>query len=178
MIETNHKRNDTVSFEKIFMELSPGDLRKPERGDLPERRVEQHPSYERYRGCHDEVGREWNWHLRPRINDRQTIEAELAHPHTQFGVFVSGGQEVGYYLLVSDDGLNVEVSDFGFYPDYRGRGYGGQALRELAENLFSSGVSRIWLSTRSTNDPRVVDFYSQLGFKEYKRESKTETKSG
>jgi ribosomal protein S18 acetylase RimI-like enzyme len=172
------EQTGTICFEKIFMEIYQEQLRKPERGELPERRVEQHPSYIRYRGCHDEVGREWNWHVRPRINDQRTIEAELAHQHTQFGVFVAGGQEVGYYLLVSDDGFDVEVSDFGFYREHRGRGYGRQAFWELAQELFSSGVRRIWLSTRSTNDSRVVDFYSQLGFKEYNRESKTETIAG
>lgn len=168
----------SVTFEKIFMELLPGDLRTPEGGILPERKVEERPSYERYRTCHDEVGREWNWHLRPRINNRAAIEAELAHPHTRFGIFLHQGQEIGYYLVVSEDGTDVELSDFGFYPQHRSQGYGRQALVELARDLFSSGVSRIWLSTRSTNDERVPRFYSDLGFQEYKRETKSESYVG
>ncbi len=162
------------SFEKIYLEVFPHATARNTASLTPGlitiAKVEN-PSYEFYRAWHDRVGTPWGWHLRPRINDRAAIEKELAHPLTEMGQILNLQQEVGYYLVVGDQPQNLEISDFGFAPEHSGKKFGSSALPELLSRLFEKGAERIWLSTRSTNDPRVATFYEKFGFREYKRET-------
>ncbi len=159
-----------MAFEKIYMEISPGEVLTPLAfGKVDIVKVVK-PSYDYYRSWHDEVGRQWNWHLRPRINNRAVIETMLQEPRTEMGIFLSDKSEIGYYLYVGDKPNELELSDFGFTTEHLHRGFGRRTLPNLLNKTFEKGVSRIWLSTRSTNDPRVPIFYEKIGFRIYKIE--------
>lgn len=166
----------TQHFDKIYLEVLPDTAVTKTFATLADHltiaRIEQ-PSYEFYRLWHDRVGAAWGWHLRARINDRSAIEKELAHPLTEMGLLVLNKKEVGYYLVVGELADNLEISDFGFAPEHCGKKLGSIALPILLGELFSRQTKRIWLSTRSTNDPKVVRFYKKFGFQEYKRETIT-----
>ncbi len=168
------------SFEKIFLELHPGELKIPEADAALVARATveriENPSYEQYREWHDQVGRPYNWHTRARINDRSAIEDLLAQDDTELCLLKLDGNVVGYSLTEMDENRRVEVSDFGFPPDKVGLGYGTVFFPMVVQRLLDNGADSIWLSTRSTNDPRVPNFYEKFGFSIYSRETVSGTR--
>lgn len=163
----------TGSFEKIFLEfrlpassvvfetVAPADLQIL---------LESSPSYEQYKAWHNLVGQPYGWHLRARIEDRELITSLLTAPGTRFYLFQSAGKTVGYCLLVEERPGDVEISDFGFRPDETGKGFGSRFMHLIIAEILTRSPERIWLSTRSTNDPRVVNFYEKCGFRVTHRE--------
>jgi len=167
-----------VKFEKIYLELTAKDFRSPPaehtRTVMPSLELIEKPPYELYRKWHDDVGRPFSWHTRPRINDRTKIEALLNQPGVEMILLRNNGVAVGYSLTEREPDGAVEISDFGFLPKLTGKGLGTVFFPLIVQRLIDSGATRIWLSTRSTNHPKVSEFYQRFGFKEYKRESVTE----
>ena len=162
------------TFEKIYLECpvsSLSDLPTLPTPDNCELRYEANPTYLTYRDWHDTVGRPYGWHTRPRIQDEAGITELLKTPSTRFYLLIVSGQPVGYALLVEEEPNDVEISDFGFLPADTGKGYGKQCMTLLLADIASRNPDRVWLSTRSTNDTRVVDFYQQCGFAITKRET-------
>lgn len=168
-----------LTYDKIYLEITSENFSKQNSNSINEdRRIEKidFPTYEEYRKWHDLIGKPFGWHERPRINDRVGIESLLGNPKVEMFIFKDGKSEIGYALIEQDNPGQVEVSDFGFPPDKTGQGFGSIFFPMLLENIFATGINRIWLSTRSTNDPRVVSFYEKFGLRVYKREKNEDSK--
>ena len=172
--------SEKVIFEKIYLEIRTEDYKKSTINTTlgnPEIEQLKSPTYEQYRSWHDKVGEPYGWHERPRINNREAIESLLANPKVQMFILKDGLSEIGYALIEKDAPAQVEISDFGFPPNKVSHGSGSVYFPMLLEQIFSEDIERVWLSTRSTNDPRVVSFYEKFGLKVYKRENIQEFKA-
>lgn len=163
-------------FTKIYLELNVAEFITPiathpdiDIADCNLRLIEN-PSYELYRRWHDDVGRPYHWHTRPRINNQEAIQKLLNHPGVEMIILSHAGRDVGYSLTEIESNNSVEVSDFGFLPQLTGQGLGNVFFPMIIQRLIDNGHERIWLSTRSTNHPKVPKFYERFGFKEFKRE--------
>ena len=169
------------TFEKIYLELFPAEFKLPDIDANEDKRISieslEKPTYEIYRRWHDDVGKPFAWHSRPRIQDRARIESLLTSKGVELLFFKVDSESVGYSLTELDEDRSAEISDFGFLPHFTSRGYGSIFFPLIVQRLLQIGVYRIWLTTRSTNDSRVPLFYKRYGFREYKREFTSEPTS-
>lgn len=125
------------------------------------------PSYSFYRKRADSVGSTYGWHLRPRVQDENFINSLTHADQAMFFTFHQFEKEIGYCLIEEPNGSDIEISDFGFPPQHKGKGLGKIFLPKMINICFDThkDVKNVVLSTRSTNDSRVPDFYKLFGFK-------------
>jgi ribosomal protein S18 acetylase RimI-like enzyme len=164
-----------MRFEKIYLQLFRADwLEAPQPADTQPGFSLRHllrPDYACYRAWHDAVGRPWGWHLRKRIRDRARVESELTSLGAKMSLLCMRGKSIGYCLVQYDLNQDAEIADFGLLPQCTGCGHGTIFLGLLLEQMWRKDRSRVWLSTRSTNHPRVVEFYRRFGFREFRPDS-------
>lgn len=128
------------------------------------------PNYEEYRRLHDRVGEPYGWHKRARIANKPLIHNLISNPDNEIFVFFKNEIEVGYAYIEYTHEEGLEISDFGFFPEFTGKGLGHMFFPWLLNKIFEHGFHFCWLSTRSTNHPKVSKFYESHGFEIYKTE--------
>jgi ribosomal-protein-alanine N-acetyltransferase len=72
---------------------------------------------------------------------------------------------VGRTYAGSDDGsgLECEIYNIGLYRRFQGLGLGQRLFDAFLELCSGSGVKKIWLEVRASNE-RAITFYSRNGF--------------
>lgn len=158
-----------MPYQNIYLELTPATFTSAQARQSLGGRAELlpclDPEYEFYRHWHDAVGKPWGWHRRRRINDRALIEATLERPDVEMFLLRMNDFDAGYSLVESHHPSEVEISDFGLLPISTGKGYGTIFLDLLLKHLWTRRTQKVWLATRSTNHPKVLDFYARFGFR-------------
>ena len=87
------------------------------------------------------------------------------------------GQAIGYCLAnrktepVEGIGTHniAQIENYGLFLEETAHGYGKYFLPRIFEKLFQK-YDAVYLTTRSTNHPRVVPFYQGLGMRIIKSE--------
>jgi len=87
---------------------------------------------------------------------------DLQKPTHRFYIVRFQGQPIGSIGTVSD-GEGVDVVAFGVVPDYRGRGYGRQALCKIVETLLEQGHQQIKIEVETKNR-NALSLYKRCGF--------------
>ena len=85
-----------------------------------------------------------------------------------FAIEADGGRLIGMVATNEIDTHNrsTEIDIVIGEPDYRGRGYGTDAIRALLGFLFDTvGLHRVWLATYQ-NNARARRAYEKVGFRE------------
>ncbi|MFI9721272.1 GNAT family N-acetyltransferase [Streptomyces sp. NPDC052396] len=90
--------------------------------------------------------------------DRETVERAAAGS-INFGVYKSGGGQVGYARVVTDRTTFGWLCDVYVDRDHRGRGLGLRLAREVRDHLAPYRLKRLLLST---GDAHAV--YAKAGF--------------
>lgn len=130
------------------------------------------PTYDLYRSRLDRVGGHLGWSTRRQVQDRHFVEGILFDPLTELLDLVVSGATVGYSVAKFTAALRyeAEIQDFGLFPEHTGRGYGSFFLPAIILRLqdVSDNLTRILVTTRSTNGPRIPRFYGRFGFAVYK----------
>jgi ribosomal protein S18 acetylase RimI-like enzyme len=153
---------------KTLMEMPLTDFQPSARQeDLPALTLSKldRPTYEQYRDLHNKVGEPYGWENRARINDIASLTTLLADDKVELWQFYNRSTLIGYALFTCDAQGAAEMEDFGFFPEYSGMGLGNFFLSEIIKRMAEIGVSKVWLTTRSTNHPKVISFYEKAGFK-------------
>lgn len=122
------------------------------------------------------VGGAYGWNRRPKYLDFPDLSTRLAAPQTRFFDIVHKGQSAGYALITAyDTGLSsvfdqksmgqsvIEIENFGLFQGQTGHNVGDDALELLLKDLFKDHET-VYLTTRSTNHPKVLGFYLDHGF--------------
>jgi GNAT superfamily N-acetyltransferase len=130
------------------------------------------PTYDLYWSLLDRVGGHLGWSSRRQVRDRRFVEAILLDPLTELLDLRVSGATVGYSVAKFTAALRyeAEIQDFGFFPEHTGRGYGSFFLPGIILRLqdVSDNLTRMLVTTRSTNGPRVPQFYGRFGFSVFK----------
>ena len=66
--------------------------------------------------------------------------------------------------------FELEIENFAIDVKFNGKGYGSPFFKHVCNDIFNNGVDMIYLSTRSTNHPKVISFYESLGMRITKQE--------
>lgn len=154
-----------TTFEKIRMEVDADTFHfSPQDNIQGKIEVVYNPTYDFYKEWHNRVGEPFGWHTRARINDVAGITNLLEQPTTEMILLKKDGVAVGYALTERNSSELAEIADFGFDPALTGMGLGTFFFPMIVERLLDQGIKSVWLTTRTTNDPRVAKFYEKFGF--------------
>ncbi len=163
-----------MAIEKIYLELLPGDYRPPAIAAMPDAAIKgEQPDITTYLQWVKLVGAPYGWHLRPRFTDPALVAAlaaELKNPDQPILALRIAGDFCGFAWLDWREKPELKIEDIGVIPDKTGGGLGSFFLKHILDDAFAQNTPRVWLTTRNTNHPRLLDFYKRFGFREYKRE--------
>ena len=124
---------------------------------------------EKYRVLYRRVGGPWLWWSRLVKTDDELIEI-LTNPRVQLYAVVDRARvEVGILELDFRIEGECEIVFFGLIPGATGKGLGKWLMRKALQLAWSTGVSRVWLHSCTTDDPRAVPFYMAQGFVPFAR---------
>ncbi len=177
-----------ATFTKYHLAISKDLYLQGQAGNLYTKPVPSHEmnilevksDYDMFSLLIERTGGPWGWTRRPRYGEdnRQSIQKLLNAPETRLFLLRDKQDIVGYCLTTAPalqndlrqkfnhhalpDHNTIEIENFGFFPEHTGKGYGRYFLPALFGALFKDHDT-VYLSTRSTNHPRVVPFYESLG---------------
>lgn len=130
------------------------------------------PTVSEYRRLYDTVGEAWHWVDRRLMPDEELM-AEIAHPSVDVLILDIDGETAGYAEVDRRRLPDAQLTYFGLFPRFIGRGLGGRFLDAVVEHTWSSpGVERLWLHTCSLDHEAALPMYRRAGFVEYRRETK------
>ncbi|MFM6831838.1 MAG: GNAT family N-acetyltransferase [Novosphingobium sp.] len=153
------------------MREPPAGLRRltPE-GDVPVQLVRwKDCAPEKYRQLYKRVGGPWLWWSRLVKNDGE-LAGILNDTLVQLYAVVDRARvEVGILELDFRVEDQCEIVFFGLIPGATGKGLGKWLMRKALQMAWAPGVSRVWLHSCTTDDPRAVPFYMRQGFVPFAR---------
>lgn len=151
----------------LEMREPPADLRRltPE-DDVPIQLVRwKDCTPEKYRMLYKRVGGPWLWWSRLIKNDAELSEIMSDSRVHLFAVVDRARVEIGIVELDFRTEGDCEIVFFGLIPGATGKGLGKWLMRKALQMAWAKAVSRVWLHSCTTDDPRAVPFYMSRGFK-------------
>lgn len=127
--------------------------------------VEQ-PSVALYRLLYDEVGRDWLWVERKRLNDIQ-LQAVIQDPRNEIVVAMQGDNLVGYYELDRRRWPTINLSYFGLTAPYIGKGIGRPLLDHAIHRAWSHDPAKLTVNTCNLDHTSALPLYQLHGFRPY-----------
>ena len=77
----------------------------------------------------------------------------------------------GYYELLFDPKISsMEISYFGIFKEFYGRGIGGYLLTDAILNSFNHKINKVWVHTCTLDHPNALKNYLARGMKIFKTE--------
>ena len=131
------------------------------------RRVLQ-PDLNWYRKLYCEVGEEWLWFSRLRMND-QELTGVLHDPLVEIFALSSGGDDKGLLELDCRSLPDVEIASFGLTADLVGQGAGRYLMACALQAAWAHSPQRVWVHTCTLDSERALSFYIKAEFVPYKR---------
>lgn len=150
-----------------YLEMNtPADF-KPSYADDPTITVMQAqvPLVPFYRFLYRTVGETWYWSDRDRWSDEQLAQW-LSSPNVAVHVLYSNGTPAGYIEL-EKQGDDTEISYFGLFPAFFGKGYGKHLLSHGIQQAWAAGAKRVWVHTCNLDAPQALPNYQRRGMKIY-----------
>jgi ribosomal protein S18 acetylase RimI-like enzyme len=77
----------------------------------------------------------------------------------------------GYYELLYDPKIpSMEISYFGIFKEFFGKGIGGYLLTEAILKSFNQKINKVWVHTCTLDHPNALKNYLARGMKVFKTE--------
>ncbi len=168
---SNTSRTDSVADRTYYLEMHNRDALRPSARNLPELEVRRvtPASAALNRFLYQTVGFQWNWvdRLPWTLNDwRDWVDRD----ELQTWIGWLKGAPVGYFELETQENEDVEISSFGLFIHFIGKGVGGPLLTETVSRAWDAGAERVWLHTCTLDHPRALDNYKARGFRIFREE--------
>lgn len=172
--------------QSTFIPVEPGKLAAvvtylemrelPEEPDGPKhaqlslkRAVSPKPAW--YRDLFQQVGREWLWFSRLRLDDAALIDI-IHHPKVEiYSLHKRGSTAPKGFLELDARALpDVELAFVGVTADIIGRGAGRYMVGEAVTRARALQANRLWVHTCDFDHPAALALYRKMGFTPFKRE--------
>ena len=116
-----------------------------------------------YRYLQWQVGRQWNWVERLRLNDDEL--SKIVHAKTtRIFVLSVDGSPAGFFELADLEDETVELSYFGLMEHVHNRGLGQWMLGQAIATAWSNTPERVIVSTNTLDHPAALPLYQKMGF--------------
>ncbi len=168
------QRDDVTVYYLEMLSAAPGELPR-----LPLELTVLHarkPLVSYYRYLYEAVGGEYNWVNRNKLSDEELAEI-IEHPQNELHVLYVDGSPAGFAELDRRKADDIEMVQFGLFPEFIGQGLGKWFLQWVIKHVWSDQPKRFWLHTCTLDHPAALPNYLKAGFVEYKREKRNESAS-
>lgn len=123
-----------------------------------------------YRFLYGTVGRDYEWIDRLYWTDEQ-LRKHLANPAITVLVFSVRGTPAGFAELNAEaDERGTDLTYFGLFPAFHGRGLGKHFLSVAVQRAFDDGAARVLVNTNTLDGQYALANYQARGFVPYKTE--------
>ncbi|MFQ5764720.1 MAG: GNAT family N-acetyltransferase [Rhodospirillales bacterium] len=118
-----------------------------------------------YRFLYDAVGRR-RWTERAVMDDRALIEI-IHDDRVEIYVLYAAGVPAGFSELDRRRTPEIELVHFGLVREFTGLGFQAHFLRWTIDQAWTREPERLWVKTKSDDDPHMLSLYQQSGFVVY-----------
>ncbi len=135
-----------------------------------------------YRYLYHEVGHDWHWVDRKRLDDEALAEI-LSQRTIEIYVLYADGVPAGFAeldfqgldpeLAKANGGRIAELCYFGLTGDHIGRGLGRYFLHQTLDLLWAKGPDKVLVNTCTLDHPKALTLYQRAGFTPISRERRT-----
>ena len=124
------------------------------------------PTNEFYKFLFKSLGREWGWTSRLIITDEE-LSNILNDEKIEIYVLYIQGVPAGYFELNRKIGNEIELSYFGLFKQFIGKGYGKLFIQYVIDKALSYKPDRFWLHTCEYDHSSALKLYQKNGFTIY-----------
>jgi ribosomal protein S18 acetylase RimI-like enzyme len=160
------------SIDRFYLHLlSMSDLIK---SDCKEKNLEvsleKEPTVDFCKFLYKEVGRDFFWRDRLKWSDKDWLNY-INNIFFKLYILKKNNKLAGYYELLYDPKIpSMEISYFGIFKEFFGKGIGGYLLTDAILTSFNQKINKVWVHTCTLDHPNALKNYLARGMKVFKTE--------
>jgi ribosomal protein S18 acetylase RimI-like enzyme len=132
--------------------------------------LEKKPTVDFCKFFYKEVGRNFFWRDRLKWSDQDWLDYINSHLLKLY-ILKHNNKLAGYYeLLYNPKTSSMEISYFGIFIEFYGKGIGGHLLTDAILTSFNQKINKVWVHTCTLDHPNALKNYLARGMKVFKTE--------
>jgi ribosomal protein S18 acetylase RimI-like enzyme len=132
--------------------------------------LEKKPTVDFCKFFYKEVGRNFFWRDRLKWSDKDWLDYINSHLLKLY-ILKHNNKLAGYYeLLYNPKTSSMEISYFGIFKEFYGKGIGGHLLTDAILTSFNQKINKVWVHTCTLDHPNALKNYLARGMKVFKTE--------
>jgi GNAT superfamily N-acetyltransferase len=122
------------------------------------------PTIDFYKFLFISLGKEWGWTSRLLLTEEE-LKREIEDPLIEIYVLYHKGVPAGYFELNKRKKSEVNLSYFGLFREFIGKGLGKKFISFVLNKAWSSNPEKVILNTCEYDHPAALPLYLKIGFK-------------
>lgn len=132
--------------------------------------IESKPTVDFCKFLYKEVGRDFFWRDRLKWSDQDWLNY-ISNDFFKLYILKKNNELAGYYELLYDPKTSsMEISYFGIFKEFFGKGIGGHLLTDAILTSFNQKINKVWVHTCTLDHPNALKNYLARGMKIFKTE--------
>jgi len=132
--------------------------------------LENKPTIDFCKFLYKEVGRDFFWRDRLKWRDQEWLDY-ISNVFFKLYILKKNNNLAGYYELLYDPKIpSIEITYFGIFKEFFGKGIGGHLLTDAILTSFNQKINKVWVHTCTLDHPNALKNYLARGMKVFKTE--------
>ena len=132
--------------------------------------LEKEPTVDFCKFLYKEVGRDFFWRDRLKWSDQDWFDY-INSNFVKLYILKHNNTLAGYYELLYDPkNFSMEISYFGIFKEFYGKGIGGYLLTDAILTSFNQKINKVWVHTCTLDHANALKNYLARGMKIFKTE--------
>ena len=132
--------------------------------------LEEKPTPDLCKFFYKEVGKDFFWRDRLKWSDQDWLDY-INNDFFKLYILKKNNELAGYYELLYDPKISsMEISYFGIFKEFFGKGIGGYLLTDAILTSFNQKADKVWVHTCTLDHPNALKNYLARGMKVFKTE--------
>ena len=132
--------------------------------------LEEKPTPDLCKFFYKEVGKDFFWRDRLKWSDQDWLDY-INNDFFKLYILKYNNKLAGYYELFYDPRtFSMEISYFGIFKEFFGKGIGGYLLTDAILTSFNQKADKVWVHTCTLDHPNALKNYIARGMKVFKTE--------
>jgi hypothetical protein len=132
--------------------------------------LEKEPTVDFCKFLYKEVGKDFFWRDRLKWSDQDWLNY-INNIFFKLYILKQNNELAGYYELLYDPKIpSMEISYFGIFKEFFGKGIGGYLLTDAILNSYNHSINKVWVHTCTLDHPNALKNYLARGMKIFKTE--------
>ena len=123
--------------------------------------IESKPTVDFCKFLYKEVGRDFFWRDRLKWSDQDWLNY-ISNDFFKLYILKKNNELAGYYELLYDPKISsMEISYFGIFKEFFGKGIGGYLLTDAILTSFNQKINKVWVHTCTLDHPNALKNYDK-----------------